>query len=146
LLKDSDAATILVDTELIQMVALVTIVGDAIYCNHVYHQQNVSDATWVKPDGSVITWPVCHPVCGGRPSLGCELHISLDLTDVSDQSGVGYDVACGLIVQKVPGIWYAAIGLREDCTLVGVGNGPILVVFGALGGSVARKSDVLGLL
>jgi hypothetical protein len=53
---------------------------------------------------------------------------------------------CGLIVQKVPGVWYATVSLQEDCALMVAGDRSVLVIFGAFGWSAALKCDMLGFL
>ena len=92
------------NAELVRILAFVTVIGDAVFRDHVDHRKNVRNATRMEPDRPVVAGDICHPVCGRRPSLCCELHVSINLADVLHEFGVRDDVACGLVVQEIPSI------------------------------------------
>jgi hypothetical protein len=95
----------------------------------------------MEPDRPVVAGDICHPVCGRRSSLCCELHVSINLADVLHEFGVRDNVTCGLVVQELPSIGYSTVCLRKNGALVSAGDGAILVVFGALGWPVTFELD-----
>ncbi len=66
--------------------------------------------------------------------------MSFDLADVLDEPGVGDYVTCRLVIQEVPGIGNATVGLREYCALVSHRDCAICIVLDAFGWAITVDS------
>jgi hypothetical protein len=97
----------------------------------------------VKPDGSVVSRVVGHPVGGGGSRLCCKLHMSLYLLDVLDDPWVRDNVTCGLLIQEVPDVGNAAVCLGEYCAFMGLSNRTVFIVLGAFDWPVAGEDGLV---
>jgi hypothetical protein len=96
----------------------------------------------VKPDGLVVPRNVGHPVGGGGSGLCRKLHISFHLSDVLDDPWVRDNVAHGLVIQEIPRVGNAVVGLGEDCALVDLGDRAVFAVLSTLDWPIAGEDGL----
>jgi hypothetical protein len=88
LLELALAAVLFVDAELIRAVTSTTIISDVVSCDHVDQQYDVRYSPRMKPNRTIVSGHVGHPICCSGPGLRGELHVALNLTDVGNKFGV----------------------------------------------------------
>ena len=76
-----------------------TVVGDWISLCHTGEGQYVSGTLLVKPDSSVAG-KLADPFCFTTASVGLDNELVIRQTNVREIFSVGYDIACGLVIEE----------------------------------------------